>query len=251
TAVIGALAVALLDLGWRTGLLLGAVVSSTDAAAVFSTLRRLALGRRLIATLELESGFNDAPAVIMVGLLSGGTAFDGPGPVLHALALTGYELVAGAVLGAAAGWLGVQVLRRSALPVAGLYPLATIAFTVVSYAVASLAHASGFLAVYLAALVLGNSRLPHRQATLRFAGGPARLAPIGLFVMLGLLATPHRLGAAVLPALVIGVALLLLARPVSVLGSTVWFRMPWRDQAFLSWAGLRGAVPIVLATIPV
>jgi potassium/hydrogen antiporter len=251
TAVIGGVAVALLGLDWRTGLLLGAVVSSTDAAAVFSILRRLALGRRLIATLELESGFNDAPAVIMVGLLSSDIAFDTPGPVLWALALVGYELVAGALLGAAVGWSGVQVLRRSALPVAGLYPLATIAFTVVAYAVAALVHASGFLAVYLAGLVLGNSRLPHRQATLGFAEGLAWLAQIGLFVMLGLLATPHRLGAAVLPALVVGAALLLVARPASVLLSTSWFRMPWREQAFLSWAGLRGAVPIVLATIPV
>jgi len=251
TAVIGGVAVALLDLNWRTGLLLGAVVSSTDAAAVFSILRRLALGRRLIATLELESGFNDAPAVILVGLLSSDIAFDTPEPVLQALALIGYELVAGALLGAAAGWLGVQVLRRSALPVAGLYPLATIAFTVVAYSVAGLGHASGFIAVYLAGLVLGNSRLPHRQATLGFAEGLAWLAQIGLFVMLGLLATPHRLGAAVLPALVVGAALLLLARPASVLLSTIWFRMPWREQAFLSWAGLRGAVPIVLATIPV
>src|SRR5262249_19129993 len=106
-------------------------------------------------------------------------------------------------------------------------------------------------AVYLAALVLGNSRLPHRQATLGFAEGLAWLAQIGLFVMLGLLATPHRLGAAVLPALVVGAALLLLAPPVSGRGAPGWFRMPWRDQAFLSWAGLRGAVPIVLATIPV
>jgi cell volume regulation protein A len=249
--VVGALAVLLLGLDWRTGLLLGAVVSSTDAAAVFSTLRRLALGRRLIATLELESGFNDAPAVILVVLLSSGRDFGGPGPVLQALALAGYELVAGALVGVAAGWLGVRVLRRSALPVAGLYPLATIAFAVVGYAAASLAHASGFIAVYLAGLVLGNSRLPHRHATLGFAEGLAWLAQIGLFVLLGLLATPHRLGSAVVPALVIGAALLLLARPASVLVAAVWFRLPWREQAFLSWAGLRGAVPIVLATIPV
>jgi potassium/hydrogen antiporter len=251
TAVVGSLAVLLLDLNWRTGLLLGAVVSSTDAAAVFSVLRRLALGRRLIATLELESGFNDAPAVILVVLLSSGEAFDGAGGVLRAVGMTGYELAAGTLTGLATGWLGVQVLRRSALPVAGLYPLATIAFTVTAYAAAALAHASGFIAVYLSGLVLGNSRLPHRHATLGFAEGLAWLAQIGLFVLLGLLVTPHRLGGAVLPALVIGAALLLLARPVSVLVSTVWFRMPWREQAFLSWAGLRGAVPIVLATIPV
>jgi cell volume regulation protein A len=251
TAIVGGAAVLLLDLDWRTGLLLGAVVSSTDAAAVFSTLRRLTLGRRLIATLELESGFNDAPAVILVALLSGTTAFDGPRPVFEALALTGYELAAGAVFGVAVGWIGAQVLRRSALAVAGLYPLATIAFAVAAYAAASLAHASGFLAVYLAGLVLGNSKLPHRQATLGFAEGLAWLAQIGLFVLLGLLVTPHTLGAALVPALVIGAALLLVARPVSVLASACWFRMPLREQAFLSWAGLRGAVPIVLATIPV
>src|SRR5262249_62431578 len=115
-----------------TGFRSGAGGSPTAAAGGFPTLRRLALGRRLIATLELESGFNDAPAVIVVGLLSGGTAFDGPGPVLHALALTGYELVAGALVGAAAGWLGVQVLRPSPLPVAALFPPPPIPFPLAS-----------------------------------------------------------------------------------------------------------------------
>lgn len=250
TAITGALAVVLLDLDWRSGLLLGAVVSSTDAAAVFSTLRRLTLRHRLMATLELESGFNDAPAVLLVTLLSSSTAFGGTRPVLSALGQVGYELVAGAAIGLLVGWLGAAVLRRSALPAAGLYPLATVAFTVIGYAAASLAQASGFIAVYLTGLVLGNARLPHRQATLGFAEGLAGLAQIGLFVLLGLLVVPHQLGTALLPALVIGGALLVLARPVSVLASAVWFRVPWREQAFLSWAGLRGAVPIVLATIP-
>ncbi|HSV67625.1 MAG TPA: potassium/proton antiporter [Mycobacteriales bacterium] len=250
TAITGALAVALLGLDWRTGLLLGAVVSSTDAAAVFSTLRRLTVRHRIMATLELESGFNDAPAVILVTLLSASTAFDGVRPVAAALAMVAYELVVGAVLGVAVGWLGAAVLRRSALPVAGLYPLATVAFAVLAYATTTLLHASGFLAVYLAALVLGNARLPHRQATLGFAEGLAWLAQIGLFVLLGLLATPSRLPDALWRAVAIGGVLLLLARPVSVLLSAVWFRVPWREQAFISWAGLRGAVPIVLATIP-
>ena len=251
TGIVGTLAVLFLDLNWRTGLLLGAVVSSTDAAAVFATLRRLSLGRRLIATLELESGFNDAPAVIFVVVLSGTTVFDSAAPVLHTAGLAAYELAVGALVGSTTGWLGAQMLKRVALPAAGLYPLSAIAFTVAGYAVATLAHASGFLAVYLAGLVLGNSRLPHRQATLGFAEAMAWLAQIGLFVLLGLLATPHRLGGAVLPALVIGLGLLLLARPLSIMCTAGLFRMPWREQAFLSWAGLRGAVPIVLATIPV
>jgi cell volume regulation protein A len=259
TAATGALAVALLHLDWRTGLLLGAMVSSTDAAAVFSTLRRVALRSGLMATLELESGFNDAPAVLLVTLLSSSTAFDGARPVLSAFARVGYELAVGTAIGLVVGWLGAAVLRRSALPAAGLYPLATVAFAVIAYAAASLALSSGFIAVYLAGLVLGNARLPHRQATLGFAEGLAWLAQIGLFVLLGLLVAPRQLGAALVPALgaalvpavVIGGGLLVLARPVSVLASAAWFRVPLREQAFLSWAGLRGAVPIVLATIPV
>lgn len=250
TAVTGAVTVLLLGVDWRTGLLLGAVVSSTDAAAVFATLRRLSLRRRLMSTLELESGFNDAPAVLLVVLLASDTRFDTAGSWLQAVATVGYQFVIGAAIGGVTGWLGSVLLRRVALPLAGLYPLATVSLAVIGYAVAVLAHASGFLAVYLAGLVLGNARLPHRHATLGFAEGLAWLAQIGLFVLLGLLATPQRLAAAVIPAVVIGGGLLLLARPVSVLASTMWFRLPWREQAFLSWAGLRGAVPIVLATIP-
>jgi cell volume regulation protein A len=162
-----------------------------------------------------------------------------------------YQLAVGAVLGLAAGLLGALALRRVALPASGLYPIAVLALIVAAYGAASLAHASGFLAVYVAAVVLGNARLPHGPATRGFAEGIAWLAQIGLFVMLGLLASPARLPGAVLPALVAGAALVLIARPAAVLVSTLPLRVPWRQQAFLSWAGLRGAVPIVLATIPV
>ena len=130
------------------------------------------------------------------------------------------------------------------------YPIAVLALVVASYGVASLAHASGFLAVYLSALVLGNTRLPHGPATRGFAEGVGWLAQIGLFVMLGLLASPARLPGQVLQALVIAALLMLAARPAAVLASTLLLRMPWRQRAFLSWAGLRGAVPIVLTTIP-
>ncbi|MBA2415474.1 MAG: potassium/proton antiporter [Geodermatophilaceae bacterium] len=245
--VTGAVAVLALDISWQTGLLLGAIVSSTDAAAVFSTLRGLGLPRRVTATLELESGFNDAPVVIVVVLLSSDALMSLPG----AGGLLLYELVAGAVIGIAAGLLGMWVLRRSALPASGLYPLATVAFCVMAYAGADVAHASGFLAVYVAGLVLGNARLPHRRATLGFAEGLAWLSQIGLFVLLGLLVSPSRLPQVLVPAVVIGLGLLLLARPLSVLVSMLPFRVPLREQAFVSWAGLRGAVPIVFATIPV
>jgi potassium/hydrogen antiporter len=248
--VTGAIAVALLDLGWGTALLLGAVVSSTDAAAVFATLRRLPLPRRMAAALEIESGLNDAPVVLLVTVLAERLTGGEPEPWPLTVALIVGELVGGAAVGLAIGWLGAQLLRRAALPVAGLYPLAILALCVLAFAAASLGHTSGFVAVYLCGLVLGNAALPHRSASLGFAEGMASLAQIGLFVLLGLLATPERLPAALGPALLVGGALLLVARPLSVVASMVWFRLPWSQQAFLSWAGLRGAVPIVLATFP-
>ena len=147
--------------------------------------------------------------------------------------------------------LGALALRRVALPASGLYPIAILALIVASFGAATLAHASGLLAVYVSALVLGNARLPHGPAIRGFAEGVAWLAQIGLFVMLGLLASPARLPAQVIPAIAAGSALVLVARPAAVLVCTLPLRVPWRQQAFLSWAGLRGAVPIVLATIPV
>ncbi len=235
----------LLGLDWRTSLLWGAVLSSTDAAAVFSVLRGIGVKPRLSAALELESGLNDAPVVIAVGLLAGGTQITWLDPLLVV-----YELAAGALVGAAIGFAGAWLLRREALPAAGLYPLATIALIGGAYAVGTFAHASGFLATYVAAVILGNSSLPHRASTLSFAEGFGWLAQIGLFVMLGLYVEPSRLPTALLPGIAIGLILLLVARPLSVLAAATPFRVPWRDQAFLSWSGLRGAVPIVLATIP-
>ena len=241
----------LLGLDWRLAFLLGAVLAPTDAAAVFSVLRRLPLPPRLVGVLEAESGYNDAPVVIVVLALS---THSGSGGSLNAwllLATIAYELAAGAAVGLIIGPLGGYALRRVALPASGLYPIAVLSLAIGSYGMASLLHASGFLATYLCALVLGNTRLPHRPATRGFAEGLAWLAQIGLFVMLGLLASPSRLPAQVLPALVAGFVLVLLARPLSVVLSTLGFGIPWRERAFLSWAGLRGAVPIVFATVPV
>ncbi|MEV4467150.1 potassium/proton antiporter [Micromonospora echinofusca] len=245
--VVGLVVHLLLGLDWRLALLYGAVLSSTDAAAVFATLRRLRLPPRLVASLEAESGMNDAPVVLLVVLLSReGVAH----PWWYEISLVSYELGVGAAVGAAAGVGGRWALRRAALPSAGLYPIAAVGLTVFAYAAGAVLHASGFLAVYVAGVILGNARLPHRQAILGFADGLAWLAQIGLFVLLGLLVSPGRLGSAVLPAVVVGLALVLLARPLSVAASALPFRFGLREQAFLSWAGLRGAVPIVLATIP-
>ena len=235
----------LLGFAWRTSLLWGAVLSSTDAAAVFSVLRGVGVKPRLSAALELESGLNDAPVVIAVVLLASTAEITWVDPLLVV-----YELVAGALIGAAIGFAGAWLLRREALPAAGLYPLATIALIGGAYAVGTFAHSSGFLATYVAAVILGNSRLPHRASTLSFAEGLGWVAQIGLFVMLGLYVEPSRLPQALIPGILIGLVVLLVARPVSVFAAALPFRMPWREQAFLSWSGLRGAVPIVLATIP-
>jgi cell volume regulation protein A len=234
-----------LHLDWRTSLLWGAVLSSTDAAAVFSVLRGVGVKPRLAAALELESGLNDAPVVIAVLLLAGTTTISWIDPLLVA-----YELLAGLVIGVAVGFAGSWSLRRGALPAAGLYPLATIALIGGAYAGGQYLHASGFLATYVAAVILGNSRLPHRASTLSFAEGFGWLSQIGLFVLLGLYVDPVELPSALLPGAAIGLIVLVVARPLSVLAAALPFRMPWREQAFLSWSGLRGAVPIVLALIP-
>ncbi|GAA2328650.1 potassium/proton antiporter [Streptomyces cuspidosporus] len=238
----------LVRLDWRQALIIGAVVSSTDAAAVFSVLRKVPLPPRLTGTLEAESGFNDAPVVILV------VAFSAQGPIDPWYVLLGeiaMELAIGAVVGLAIGWLGAYGLRRVALPASGLYPIAVMAIAVIAYAGGALAHGSGFLAVYLASLILGNAKLPHWPATRGFAEGLGWIAQIGMFVLLGLLVTPHELGDDIWPAIGVGLALTAVARPASVLVSTLPFPVTWREKTLLSWAGLRGAVPIVLATIPV
>ena len=247
-AVTAAGAHLLLGIDWQLALLLGAVVSVTDAAAVFSVLRVVPLPRRVAGLLEAESGFNDAPAVILVLMFSVTPLELSAG---HALAQVAYELVVGAAIGLGCGFLGSIALRHIALPASGLYPLATFGVGMVAFAAAGSAHASGFLACYLAAVVLANTGLPHRAATRSFAEGLGWLAQIGLFVLLGLLVDPSDLGAELAAGIVIGLVLLLIARPLSVFVSLIWFRVPWREQVFVSWAGLRGAVPIVLATFPI
>jgi cell volume regulation protein A len=238
----------LLRMDWQLALLLGAIVSSTDAAAVFSVLRVLPLPRRVAGLLEAESGFNDAPAVILVLMFSVVPFVFEPESAVGDLV---FELLAGSAIGLAVGYLGALTLRRIALPASGLYPIATFGLAVVAFAAAGTVHASGFIAAYLAAVVLANSGLPHRSATRSFAEGLGWLAQIGLFVLLGLLVDPSELAADVVPAIVVGLVLLLVARPLSVVASLAGFRVPWREQVFLSWAGLRGAVPIVLATFPI
>lgn len=233
-------------------LLFGAVNAGTDAAAVFSVLRGISLPARVRSVLEGESGLNDAPTVLIVTAATAvavGTQPSGGIPVVALMIVV--QLVGGIALGVALGAVGVFVLRRFALPAAGLYPLAALAWALLAYGVATQISVSGFAAVYICAMVLGNGRLPHRQATQAFAEGTGWIAQIGLFVMLGLLASPGRVTWEVAATgLLAGLFLTFLVRPIAVAVCAVWFRIPWREQAFLSWAGLRGAVPIILATVP-
>jgi len=249
--VVAAGAALIFGWSWRLSLLVGAILASTDAAAVFSVLRNVALPRRVRGMLEAESGFNDAPVVIITTALAlqlttaaEETAW---GPLLG-LALV--ELAVGALIGLFIGWLGGRLVRRLAAGASGLFAIAVLAIPILAYAVASVAHTSGFIAAYLGALVLGNMELPHQNALHAFASAVGTLSQIGLFFLLGLLASPARLGSQIVPALVLGFVLLVVARPLSVVVSLAPFRIPWRDQVFLSWAGLRGAVPVVLATVP-
>ncbi|HEX3929655.1 MAG TPA: potassium/proton antiporter [Nocardioides sp.] len=248
-ALVAVVAHLVLGLSWQLSVLLGAVTSPTDAAAVFSVLRGLPLSPRLVGALEAESGLNDAPTVVLVTLVSSGSVAE------HGIPATAgaiaFELVVGVVVGLAVGFGGAWLMRRAALPSSGLYPLAVLCLALLAYGAASTAHASGFAAVYVGALVLGNSELPHRTATRSFAEGVAWLAQIGLFVMLGLLLSPSRITWSVVGIAIVATLLLMfVARPVSVWVSAVVQPLPVREIGFVSWAGLRGAVPIVLATIP-
>ena len=248
-AVVASLTVLVLGVEVRTAIILAAAISSTDASAVFAVLRRLPLKGKVGAILESESGLNDAPVVVLVVLASSDAW--GETSLVAGLGAVVFQLLGGAVLGLLIGRLGRELLSRAALASAGLYPLATVALCLLAFALGQTLGVSGFLSVYLAALVLGNSPLPHRRAVLGFASSTALLAEAGLFVLLGLLASPERLVPAIPEALLVGAAATFLARPLAVFLCGLPFGMSWREQVFLSWAGLRGAVPIVIAIIPI
>jgi cell volume regulation protein A len=254
TAVLVALPAHLWGLDWAQALLLGAVVSSTDAAAVFAVLRGsgLQLKRRVGVTLEIESGINDPVAVILTisltyNLLLGEGRLQGLELVLE----TAVQLVSGAAIGIALGYLGRLVLPRLQLPTGGLYPAFTLALALLAFGLATLLHGSGFLAVYVAGLILGNGPLPYRSGLLRVHDALAWLSQIGMFLLLGLLVFPTKLPEVAFLGL--GIALLLagLLRPLVVALCLAPFRYPLSEVLFIGWVGLRGAVPIVLATYPV
>ena len=245
--VTGAAAYALFDLTWSKSLLLGAVVGSTDAAAVFATLRFTRLRRRLATLLAAESGANDPMAVALtIGLISW---VEHPTYGLDDIAiLLVRQLGLGLVIGVAIGYAASKLFPRMPTDLAPFAPVASIGIAAVSYGIAASVHGSGFLAVYIVALWLGNTEMPLQRTIVIFHEGLAFLAQVVLFIVLGLLVFPKQLGPVAWSALALTAVLVLVARPLAVVLSMAPFRYRVREQVFLSWAGLRGAVPIVLAT---
>jgi cell volume regulation protein A len=249
-AIVGLGAGLLFDLSTLEGLLLGAIVSSTDGAAIFAVLRGSTLRRRLARTLEGEAGMNDPVAVLLVlGFIE--WIQDPEYDAVDMIAAIGQELAIGGAVGLAVGWLAVRILRDVRLASAGLYPVASLAFAALAFGGADVLHGSGFLAVYLTGLVLGTSATPARRTITTFHEGVAWVAQLGMFLVLGLLVFPSDLGEVWLEGIVLALVLVFVARPVATFVATPGMGFTFPEGVALGWAGLRGAVPVVLATFPV
>jgi len=253
TAALMGAAAHFLGFPWPAALLLGAIVSSTDAAAVFSVLRGsgISLQRRVGTTLEVESGINDPMAVILTMALTQNLLSPGVALGWGLLFGTIVQIVVGALLGVAMGYGGRLLLARIRLPSGGLYPVLTLALACVAFGAATLLNGSGFLAVYVAALILGSGELPYRAGLVRVHDALAWLSQIAMFLVLGLLVFPSRLVEVGWIGLALALFLAIVARPVVVALCLAPFRYTRRDVAYIGWVGLRGAVPIILATFPV
>ncbi len=251
TAVICGFAAAwLFDLSTLEGMLLGAIISSTDGAAIFALLRESRLRRRLARTLEGEAGFNDPVAVLLVIGFIEWTQQDDYG-VLDMALLFVREMGIGAAVGIAVGMLAVPGLRNARLASPGLYPVATLATAGLAYGGAATLHGSGFLAAYLAGLVLGSARIPAKQTVIVFHEGLAWVAQIVMFLALGLLVFPSQLDDVWLEGTALALVLVFIARPLTAALATAFEPFTAGERLVLGWAGLRGAVPVVLATFPV
>ena len=220
---------------------------------MFAVLRGsgLQLKRRVGTTLELESGLNDPVAVILTTQLTANLLHPASVSPAWIAADVMRELVIGGALGTGIGLFGRELLRRNPLPTGGLYPALTLALALLAYGVTTLLHGSGFLAVYLAGMVLGNGPLPYHAGLLRVHDALAWLAQIGMFLLLGLLVFPSGLLQVAGPGLALALLLAFVARPFVVTLCLLPFRYPGREVLYIGWVGLRGAVPIVLATYPV
>ncbi len=248
---VGAFASVVLQISLLNGLLLGAVVSSTDAAAIFSVLRsrNVTLRGRLKSLLELESGSNDPMAVFLtVGLIQIMTnSHRAPGSIVMLFIV---QMGLGAVFGLGLGKAMVFLLNRLKLSFEGIYPVFSLAFAALVYGATASVGGSGFLAVYVAGLVAGKSDFVQKKSLLRFFDGLAWLSQIAMFLTLGLLVFPSQIVPVIGIGLLVSGFLMFIARPLSVFLSLFFARLHWKEKTLVSWVGLRGAVPIILATFP-
>ena len=249
-ALAGLAAKVLFDFSTLESFLVGSILAATDGAAVFALLRGSTLRRRLATTLEGESGLNDPIAVLLVVALI--SAINERGyEFSDAVVLFVKQLAIGGAVGYAVGWLGVLAFERVRLATPGLYPVASVTIAALAFGAADVLHGSGFLAIYLAGLMLGDKRIPAKRTVLAFHEGMASVAQITLFVVLGLLVFPSQLREVAVEATALALLLALLARPVATFIATAPFPFSLPEKTVLGWAGLRGGVPVVLATFPV
>lgn len=252
-AGLGALGGRAFGLDWPAALLVGAVVSSTDAAAVFAVLRGsgIHLKRRVGVTLEVESGVNDPMAVILTLALTQNLIAPTPDFGWHVPLSVVRQIVVGGALGVGIGHGGRLLIRKLRLPTVGLYPAITLAMAFLAFGVPTLLGGSGFLAVYVTGLLLGNGELPYRPGLVRVHDALAWFSQITMFLVLGLLVSPSRLLDVAWLGLALALFLSIVARPLVVALCLTPFRYPAREIGYIGWVGLRGAVPIILATFPV
>jgi cell volume regulation protein A len=251
TAALAGLAAKLLfDFSTLESLLVGSILAGTDGAAVFALLRGSTLRRRLAKTLEGESGLNDPIAILLVVALIDAITKPHYG-IGDAVVLFVRQLAIGGAAGILIGRGGAAAFERVPLATPGLYPVASIAVAALAFGTADIVHGSGFLAVYLAGLMLGDKRIPAKRTVIAFHEGVASVAQIALFVVLGLLVFPSQLRGVALEATALALLLAFVARPIATLIATAPFRFSIAEKTVLGWAGLRGGVPVVLATFPV
>jgi len=249
TFVVGICSKYILGVDWAEGFLFGAIVGSTDAAAVFSVLGGKNIRKRITSTLEAESGSNDPMAVFLtISLIEW---IQNPDQSMWAMLFSFiWEMGLGLILGIAIGKLAVYVINNINFDSSGLYPVMALGFVVLSYGATSMLHGSGLLAVYVTAIVMGNFDLAYGRSILHFNQGFAWMMQITMFVLLGLLVFPAKIPEIIWPALALSVILMVVARPLGVFVSTLFTKFSVKEKVLISWAGLRGAVPIVLATYP-
>lgn len=250
-ALVGGFAVWVLGFSWIGGLLFGAIVSSTDAAAVFAVLRTQDVHLRddLEPLIEFESGSNDPMAVFLtIGLTN--LLIDPSASLMSLIPSFVIQMTLGAGGGLLMGWIMTWTLNHIRLQQEGLYAVFTLGMVLLSYAAISMIGGNGFLAIYIAGIVLGNHQFVHKRTIVRFHEGIAWLMQIGMFLTLGLLVFPSQLLPVISAGLLVALFLVFVARPLSVFITLIWTKLTVADKLMVSWAGLRGAVPIVLATFP-